>query len=59
MKEDNLQSALEDMAKEWRTNDELERINNDLSSIRNLFLIFAASVVVWSAAITLTLHLIK
>ena len=59
MKEDRLQSALEDMAKEWKTNDELDRINNELSSIRNLFLIFAASVVVWSAAITLTLHLIK
>ena len=59
MKEDRLQSALEDMVKEWKTNDELDRINNELSSIRNLFLIFAASVVVWSAAITLTLHLIK
>lgn len=59
MKEDRLQSALEGEAKEWKTSDELERINNDLSSIRNLFLIFAASVVVWSAAITLTLHLLN
>ena len=59
MKEDRIQSALEGMAKEWKTNDELERINNDLNSIRNLFIIFAASVVVWSAAITLTIHLIK
>ena len=53
------QTALEELTKEWKTADELERLNNDLNSIRNLFIIFAASVVVWSAAITLTIHLIK
>jgi len=55
MKAHPIQEVLDDLDKKI----ELERIKQDLHSVRNLFVIFAASVVVWSAAITLTIHLIK
>lgn len=56
---DKLTSALEELVEDWQKKDELDRINQDLTSMRTLFVIFAASVVVWSAAITLTVHLLK
>jgi len=47
------------MKEELSKQDELNRINDDIKSVRALFLLFAISVVVWAAAITATIHLIN
>jgi hypothetical protein len=52
----NLDRALVDILERG---DELERINQDLKTVRKMLLIFASSVVVWSGAITALLHIIK
>jgi hypothetical protein len=39
--------------------DELERINQDLKTVRKMLLIFASSVVGWAGAITALLHIIR
>ena len=52
----NLDRALVDILER---SDELERINQDLKTVRKMLLIFASSVVVWSGAITALLHIIR
>ena len=59
MKEDRLKNALEEMVEGWNKQDELDKINDDIKSVRALFLLFTISVVVWAAAITAIIYLIK
>ena len=62
MKEEQLStidSALSDILERGHTNDELERINQDLKAVRKMLLIFSSSVVIWAGAITAIIHIIR
>jgi len=62
MKEEQLStidSALVDIIQRGHTNDELERINQDLKAVRKMLLIFSSSVVLWAASITAIIHMLR